>query len=353
MATINFKHSEFVVKSPPSLRGQPETEFIHRLTTRAHLKYLQDAKLLNVSDSQWSKATVDGEVCYAHKYENSILMVRLKTANGKFNLTQNETGAFDRHLLDNPGEDVVYAITSSNNGLESTKTFSVESAGIISIAIICAALTLTVQLAYGVAAAAAAASAETAVATILGVELSIAVPGVLIVLAVLAFIGIWIAYSVGRDIVLNLCYENRSTTQSINLVDHYVYNIGDSPLVSPVTLSPLTSVPPFEFYSDVAITIDNYSKIRGIGVSLKFEKEDGTSLVICIRNDIYHRAYYAIQHYPKGDQTTAKSVYDTCGGDLVSADVPWGKDLLVKNRLNPVEFNGYNFSGIISFNDAV
>jgi hypothetical protein len=45
-------------------------------------------------------------------YQGCILEVRLKTANGKLNLTHNQDGAFDRHLLDNPGENTVYSITS-------------------------------------------------------------------------------------------------------------------------------------------------------------------------------------------------------------------------------------------------
>lgn len=200
-------------------------------------------------------------------------------------------------------------------------------------------------------AADAAAEAGAAVASFFGVSTSVAIPGVGLVLAVLAFIGIWIAYAVGREIMVNLIYENRSQ-KTLQLVDHYVYNIGDIPLKAPVALPPLTAVPPFEFYSDVAINIDNYSKIRGIGVSVKFEKDDGTSLIICIRNDIYHRAYYTIAQFPKGDPTTAQNAYDNCGGDLVTADFPWGNDLIIKNTLMPNDFNNYNFSGIISLQDA-
>jgi hypothetical protein len=350
-ATIKFENSEFKIMGPPSLRGQPEVAFQHRLNTRAHLKYLQDEKLFDITDSRWAKATVDGEVVYGHEFEGGVLTVRLATKSGKLNLTHNEDGAFDRHLLGTPGENTVYSITSSNNGLVSTHTFAAETAGITSVAIIFAALAFTVSLANGIIAAEAAAAAGTAVATFAGVSSATIVPGIGIALAVLAFIGIWIAYSVGRDIVLNLIWENRST-KALKLVDHAVYNIGDNPLKSPIALPALQSIPPFEFYSDVVVNLDNYSKIRGIGVSLKFEKIDGTSLIVCIRNDIYKTAHYSIQTYPKGDLTSAQQAYDNCGGSLVTTDVAWGTDLVVKNRLDANSFNNYNFTGIISFHDA-
>jgi len=204
---------------------------------------LQDQKLFDVSDKRWASATVDGEVCYAHEYEGCVLTVRLRTSNGKLNLSHNADGAFDRHLMGNPGENTVYSITSSNNGLESTHTFTVQSAGVASLTIIFAALVFTVNLANATAAAEAAVAAEEAVATFLGVETTV-FPAVGVVVAVLAFIGIWIAYAVGREIMLNITYENRSS-KSIKLVDHYAYNIGDNSLI-PVTLDPLqTRLSPF------------------------------------------------------------------------------------------------------------
>ena len=253
--------------------------------------------------------------------------------------------------MSEPGADAIYSITSSNNGLVSSHTFSVESAGLSAIGIIFAALAFTISLANGIAATAAAAVAGTAVATFCGVSTATLIPGIGIAIAVLAFIGVWIAYGVGREIMVNLIWENRSS-KALKLVDHAVYNIGDNPLRAPVALPALQSIPPFEFYSDVVVNIDNNSKIRGIGVALKFEKPDGTSLIICVRNDIYHQAHYSIQSYPKGDSTSAQSAYDNCGGPLVTTDVPWGSDLVVKNRLNPDGFNNYNFAGIISFHDV-
>ncbi|NJK54121.1 MAG: hypothetical protein HC936_17515 [Leptolyngbyaceae cyanobacterium SU_3_3] len=173
-------------------------------------------------------------------------------------------------------------------------------------------------------------------------------PEVGIVLAILSFIGLWIAYAVGREIVLNLIYENRSK-KTIKLVDRYFYNIGENDPGSPVTLSPLQKCDGFEFYSDVAIAVDNYSKIRGIGVSLVFQKDDGSTLVICIRNDIYHDPHYTIgEGWP-----SAEIAYEECvNGELILEDVEWGRDLIVKNRLDPREFNQYTFAGIISFHDA-
>ncbi|WP_433937358.1 hypothetical protein AB3662_22260 [Sorangium cellulosum] len=347
-AAIKFNESTFTIKNRSDFRAEPEKEFQHRLKTREHLAYLQDMKLFDVSDSRWAKATVDGEVVYGHEYNGSVLTVRLKTRDGKLTLSHNEDGPLDRHLMDNPGESTVYSITSSNNGLESTHTFAVQSAGVASLTIVFAALVFTVNLANGAAAAQAAIDAGEAVATFCGVETTI-FPGVGIVIAVLAFIGVWIAYAVGREIMLNLIYENRSS-KTITLVDHYVYNIGDSKLID-ATLSPLQKVGPFDFYSDVVVNIDNYSKIRGIGVSMKFQKEDGSSLIICIRNDIYHDAQYTIAQFPKGDTTSAEDAYNRCSGALRTSDFAWG-DLIVKNRLDEEGFQKYNFSGIISFHDA-
>lgn len=124
------------------------------------------------------------------------------------------------------------------------------------------------------------------------------------------------------------------------------------PSEPPWRCPPCNRFRPSNSHSDVVVNIDNNSKIRGIGVALKFEKPDGTSLIICVRNDIYHQAHYSIQSYPKGDSTSAQSAYDNCGGPLVTTDVPWGSDLVVKNRLNPDGFNNYNFAGIISFHDV-
>jgi hypothetical protein len=297
------------------------------------------------------KAMMDGEVAYAHQYEGCMLIIRLKTANGMLNLSHNEDGTFDRHLMDNPGENTVYSITSKNNGLESSQTFSAQSAALASVGIVLAALAFTVTLASGIMATLATEYVVTAIAETIGVELNVLLPGLGIALAVLAFVGIWIAYSVGREIMLNLIYENRSSSKNITLVDHCVYNIGDNHLM-PTALPPLQSFPPFEFYSDVVVNIDNYSKIRGIGVSMKFQKSDETSLVVCIRNDIYKSAHYSIVTLEKGDKTSAQDVYNSCSGDLITTDIKWGSDLLVKNRLNQQDFNSYNFSGIISFHDA-
>jgi hypothetical protein len=236
--------------------------------------------------------------------------------------------------------------------LESTQTFSAQAAGLSSVGIVLAALAFTVSLANGIMATLATTYVASAVAEAIGVELNVLVPGIGIALAVLAFIGIWIAYSVGREIMLHLIYENRST-KTIKLTDHYVYNIGDNGAPFPITLNPLHASPPFEFYDDVVICLDNYSKIRGIGVSLIFQKPDNTSLAICIRNDIYHNPAYQIFSLKQGEKKTALEVYSNCGsGDLITTDFGWGNDLLVKNRLDPDGFKNYNFSGIISFHDA-
>lgn len=348
---INFKDSGFKVQNLPAFRADPMKEYAHRLQTRAHLEYLNDRKLFDVSKPEWAKATVDGEVVYAHEYEGCILTLRLKTADGKLNLTHNEDGTFDRHLMGTPGENTVWSITSSNNGLVSTQTLSIETTGITALALVIAALGFTVSLATGIAAADAAVAAAAVLADyFVGSIISASASGIGIALAVLAFIGIWIAYSVGREIIVNLAYENRSTTKTIMLTDHYVYNIGDNKLTS-AKLPPLTSVPPFEFYSDVVVQVDNYSKIRGIGVSMKFQRDDGSFLIICIRNDIYKYPRYTIKAYPKGDTTSAQNAYDNCNGDFVPGDFTWGSDLVVKNTLDVAPFNNYNFSGIFSFND--
>ncbi len=350
MESINFKDGTYVFEGKPKSRDKPELAFAHRHKTRDHLAYLQAEKLLDVRDARWAKATKNGETYYAHEYGENILIIKLETKDKKLSLFHNEDGRFDNHLMDNPGENTVYSITSSNNGLISTHTFSVESAGLSSVGIIFAALAFAVSLANGVMAALAATYVASAFATMFGAELNVILPGAGIVLAVLAFIGIWIAYSVGREIMLNLIYENRSN-KPVTLVDHYVYNIGDSQLM-PTKLNPITTVGPFEFYSDVVVNIDNYSKIRGIGVSLKFQKENGSSLIICIRNDIYKDPHYTIQSFVKDDKTSAQDIYNQCSGDLVTDDFKWGSDLVVKDRLDKTQFPQYNFAGILSFHNA-
>jgi len=347
-AAISVHKSEFKFNGTAATRNLPEEEWKHRLNTRAHLAYLHDEKLFDVSNSEWAKATVNGEVVYGHEFEGGLFTVRLKTSDGALNLTHNEDGGLDFHLMDNPGQSVVYSLTSSNNGLESTHTFTAASAGLTSVAIICACLTLTVCLASAMAAADAAIAAGAAVATFLGINTTV-FPGVGIAIAVLALIGLWLAYVLGREIVLNITYENRSK-QKITLIDHYVYNIGDNALL-PATLKPLHTDGPFEFYDDVLVCIDNYSKYRGIGVSMKFQKDDGSFLVICIRNDIYKWPHYSILAFAKGDKTSAYDVYNNCTGDLVTKDFPWGSNLVVKNRIDPQGFNSYNFAGLLTFHD--
>jgi hypothetical protein len=73
---------------------------------QAHFKFLQDKKLLDVSDSRWAKATVDGEVCY------SVLTVPEKRKMERLTLPITTMGGFDRHLLDNPGENTDCSLTS-------------------------------------------------------------------------------------------------------------------------------------------------------------------------------------------------------------------------------------------------
>lgn len=348
-AFANVKASDFKIENKPEFRDDPNIEWKHKLKTKAHLLYLHDRKLFDVNGPEWAQATVNGEVVYGHEFDNCLFTVSLKTADGKLNLTHNADGSLDRHLLDHPGEDTVYSITSSNNGLQSSQTFTVAQAGLGSIALICLGLVMTVALANAMAAADAAIVAGTAVATFCGVSVSV-FPAVGIVLAVLAFIGLWIAWGVGREIVLNLTYENRSKLP-ITLVDHYVYNIGDNRLM-PTLLKPVFAYPPFEFYADVVVNIDNYSKIKGIGVSMKFQKADGSGLVICVRNDIYKWPHYKIIT-DAGRELSAHDVYNGCtSGDLITEPTPWGNDLIVKNTMNKDDYNNYNFSGIISFHDA-
>jgi hypothetical protein len=348
-ASITINSSSFSIVNKPEFRAQPEKEFEHRLQTRAHLTYLQDEQLFDVRDPRWGKRTIDGEVCYAHAFEGGLLIVKLETADGKMNLTHNEDGTFDRHLMDNPGQETVYSITSKNNGMESTHTFNAMNAGMASIPILCLCVAMTVVLATGLAAAQAAVAAGTAVAALFGINVTV-FPAVGIVIAVLAFIGVWIVYAIGREIVLNLIYENRSTNKTLTLVDHYVFNIGDNPL-PPRPLKPLSQKGGGEVYDDVVVNIDNVDKFEGVGVSMKFQKEDGTSLVICIRQDIYKDPHYTIKSFPTGDKTSAEQVYNDCtSGGLVTKDIPWG-DLVVKNCVDPKGFNQYKFAGIFSFND--
>ncbi|NJK54122.1 MAG: hypothetical protein HC936_17520 [Leptolyngbyaceae cyanobacterium SU_3_3] len=165
-AAIHFNKSIFTVKNKPDYRSQPEIEWAHRLTTRAHLTFFRDESLrvgkqvFDIRNSQWwHKQTIDGEICYINEREGSVLTVRLKTADGKFNLSHNEDGSFDRHLMDSPGENTVYSLTSSNNGLESTHTFSVTQAGIGAAVAVLAALVMTVNLAVAMTAADAAIAA--------------------------------------------------------------------------------------------------------------------------------------------------------------------------------------------------
>ena len=357
-ASITFNESSFKARNKTEFRAQPEKEFEHRLKTRAHLTYLQNEKLFDVRDPRWAKKTIDGEVCYAHEYQGGTLLVRLKTADGKLNLTHNEDETFDRHLMDSPGEDTVYTITSKNNGMESYQFFKTSTIGFTSVAIIIAGLGMTVALASGLVAAEAATAAGVAVTAVLGIEANVLVPGLGIALAVLAFIGIWIAYELGREIVVNLIYENRSANTPLTLVDSYVYDIPTPDDISrlPVTLNHLwTDEFGFDYYDAVVINADNESKYRGVGVSLKFQKADGASLIICIRQDIYYDPSYAILPLNPGDTKGAWDIYEILlpafGLPLKTEDFRWG-NLIVKNTLKPDQFNNYKFAGIFSFHDA-
>jgi len=354
-ASIKFKESSFKARNKTEFRADPMKEFTHRLNTRHHLKYMQDEKLFDVRDDRWAKHTIDGEVCYAHRYEGGTLIVKLKTADGKLNLSHNEDGTLDRHLMDNPGQNTVLTITSKNNGMESHLIFRTETIAYSSIAIVCAALGMTVALASGLIAAEAAVAAGEVVAATFGIQANVLLPGIGIALAVLALIGMWIAYEIGREIVVNLIYENRSANKALTLVDSHIYDIpipDDMPKL-PVKFNHLcTDDDGFEWYSAVVIDADNENKYKGVGVSMKFQKEDGASLVICIRQDIYKDPHYTIKAFPAGDKTSAEQVYNDCtSGGLVTQDTPWG-DLVVKNTLTPDPFNKYKFAGIFSFNDA-
>ena len=237
-ATFTVNSSTFSINNNPGFRDQPEIEFAHRLKTREHLTFLQTEKLYDFNDARWAKATVDGEVVYGHEYEDCVFTVRLRTGDGRLTLTDNEDGTLDRHLANTPGETTVYSLTSSNNGIESTHTFSAINAGMASVPILCLCIALTAALATGMSAAAAATAAATAVASIYGIPVTV-FPGAGIILAVLALVALWTVFAIEREIMLNLIYENRSTKKTITLVDHYVYNIGDNPLNIPATLKPL------------------------------------------------------------------------------------------------------------------
>ena len=172
-ASIKFDESTFTVSNKPQFRAQPDVEFEHRLKTREHLTFLRDNKLFDVRDSRWAKKTIKGEVIYAHEYMDCLLVVRLTTADNTMNLTHNEDGSLDRRLMDDPGEKVVYSITSENNGIESNHFFKSSTIGLSSVAIICAALAMTVSLANGLVAAEAALAAGAEVATIFGLETTV------------------------------------------------------------------------------------------------------------------------------------------------------------------------------------
>ncbi len=57
-AAIKFKESGFKVTNLAEFRDKPEVDFAHRLKTKEHLEYLQGAKLLDVRDKRWTKATI-------------------------------------------------------------------------------------------------------------------------------------------------------------------------------------------------------------------------------------------------------------------------------------------------------
>src|SRR5262249_54868764 len=102
----------------------------------------------------------------------------------------------------------------------------------------------------------------------------------------------------------------------------------------------------------VVVNVDNVSKFNGVGVSMKFQQDDGTSLVLCVRNDIYKDPHYSATLLKKDEKKTAQQVYDECTiGGLPTQDPTWGT-FKVTNRLDKQSFNNYKFLGIISFNDV-
>lgn len=345
-ATYEVKSSAFKIKVPSAQRNQPELEFEHRKKTGNHLSYLKNENLFNINDPRWGKKTENGQAIYFHRYEGTLLTVTLE--HPKFKLSHSDNTLFDQHLQDNPSENTVFVLTSKCDGIESTHTMTASTMGFTSVGLVVAGLSFTYGVALGVEAAEAAALAGTEITMVLGMEVNVVAPGVGVVLAILALIGVWIAWAVERNIFINVIYENRSS-KTIKLVEHYAYNIKDDGKVDKVVLTPFVPDPDgFDSYDDVVFDVANDWKNYGIGLSLKFQKEDGSHLIICFRNDIHYSANYCIA---VSNDSPYNVYYNCVSGTVSKEDFKWD-NVVVKNCIDTEDFKNYKIHGIISFHDS-
>ncbi len=362
--TFNDEGSRFMMKTPRKYRGQPQLDWDHRMKARAHVGYLQANKLINVeNDKVWGKKTYKGQDWYYHTYQGNTMLVTVRSADRQVKLSHQNNASLESFLKDTPAANVIFDIHYIDDGTDyvSTCQMSAMAVGLTSVGLVIAAVGFFAVAAFGGFAIEGAAAAF--IAEAIGMELNVVIPGAGIILCVLAFIGIWLAFELGRNIEVNVIFENRSN-QDLKIVDYSFYNIAEDHIPDATKKiyaaiksgglpmrklreipPPEPDLPPLDEYDTFDTQVVNYSKYKGIGLAFKFLDSNNKPITIAIRNDIYKDGYYRVTV----DGESAADAYNNADSNYAGPfEFTWSGGTL-KFTLDKVKFHNYNFAGIISF----
>lgn len=366
MSTLTFSDGITHIYGTKKHRNNPQIELTFNQDTRRHLKFIKDNNWFDITNtSHWGCQEQNGKTYYYNEYEGNILYLTAMLENGQHALSMGNNRAFDEYLKDNPGSKVLFTISyvdGNGNDIQSELKLTLYGTELSSIGFLIGGLTCAAFFAYGVGSAAeAAAAAGETVGAILGESLSIDLPAAGIILCILTFVGIWLAYIIERQISINISYENR-TKDDVYLTDVYTYNMEGAKVPNlPCTISGLSKetipgVPfPMEYYSMFQAAVANSWKCAGIGLSLKFAniagrpQDDG--VVICLRNDIYKDPHLTVMM----TDLTAEEVYSNYGNDgniPPNGGAEWGQKQ-ISFALDAQGFNNYTFNGVIAIVEPV
>jgi hypothetical protein len=366
MPQITFadQGSKFAMGAPSKYRDRPEFDWAHRMKARDHVSYLMAHKFLDPQkpNSEWGEKTHEGEDWYYHEYQGNFMMITVRTEDNRVKFNHKDIASFDTFLEDTPSANVIFDIRYIDNGTDYVSTCQMSG---LAVGLTTAGLVLAGVAFFCVAAFEGFASEGTIAAAILaatGLELNVIIPGAGIILCVLAFIGIFLAYELGRNIEINISVQNRSS-QDLKIVNYYFYNISEENIPKTtrdiyqkindggVTMKKLHEVKekglpfPLDVYDIFDVQIVNYSKYKGIGLALKFIDSADHPITIAIRNDIYHDGRLGV--FMNG--VSAEAAYSGAGLEYTAPlKHDWGGGV-IKITLDPEKFHKYNFAGIISF----
>lgn len=377
MASITFKDegSNFEMMTPRKYRNDPATAWTHRMKARAHVDFLQSNKFLNVEKAPWGMTTYEGQDWYHHTYEGNTLLITVRSKDGQHKLNHSNNAALENFLKDTPEQDTIFELRYVDDGTDyiSTCQMSALAVGLTSVGLVIAGVALFATAALGTfeVTSEIGIAIGAAVLEATGVELNVVLPGIGVVLIVLALIGLWIAYAIGRNISLNLTFENRSK-QNLKIVDYMLYNLpadhfkdrkfedikkpGGMPMLG--LHESVKGGIPVDSYDTFDVALVNYSKYKGVGLAFKFTDAANNPFTVAFRNDIYYEGHFLVG---TGDNPalvqSAQSAYDNAGQAYPGAvSVPWydGQKKAkgyIRLNLDAAGFHEYKFAGIISFHD--